>query len=390
MQQIIKDAILLNSKLPPLPKRPPKNLFDILGVQHREIRNSNILAYFFNPDEDHHFGHLFFQSLQNCVIEKLQTLSECENSLFDIDQFGEIKSVRTEEQTKNASIKTKSIDIVIEGKDWVVGIENKLHHVLNNPLKTYWNHLSSKKKTCYGILLTLQPEKSILIPIKKGNYFVNITHQELVDRIQDDLKLIADIPYRDLIYLKEYFNTIETHYYHLKEKPEMEQLLTGIAHNYKEVEKIIQAKKESENYIAQQIINVFEELGYEKVKNWYRRRDHKFDLYFYVAPATDLLKLNKLWLCFEVRNQTNENIDKIAFTDHFKLLFGNQEGFQQSNLHKKKTHTHAFTYQEFNYFSSELTFSSKLEKSLSYLINGKDSPVKKVERYLTENQINAK
>ena len=50
----------VSRKLPDLPKKKKKNLFDILGVERRETINSKLVAYFFNTEEDHDFGSLFF------------------------------------------------------------------------------------------------------------------------------------------------------------------------------------------------------------------------------------------------------------------------------------------------------------------------------------------
>jgi|GEM_PF-1378533 len=383
---ITKEIAIINAKLPALPKRPRKNLFDILKVQHREIRNSNILAYFFDPNEEHGFDTLFSDALKEIAIEKISTLKISHPNIRfnDISAFDEVKSVTTEEQTTGANATTKSIDIVLEGDDWVIGIENKINHHLANPLNIYWAHLKSKGKTPFGVLLTLPQYRIEQGKLNNGNYFLNITHRELLECVQQNLKLTGDIDDTDLFYLREYFKNIESHYYHLKEKPEMEKIVQEITENYEAIHKIIETKAAAEKHIENQIVSVFSDYEYEKASSWFRRMDKKFDLYFYVPPASELMRTNTLWLCFEIRNKTNQLIDEVEFMRHFREEFADLQNFNQGELSSNKPRTHAFIYKEEDFFKKNSSFKVGFKNVIERLIEGPDAPVRKVEEYLIE------
>tara|TARA_R100001369_G_scaffold14782_2_gene29504 strand:- start:5995 stop:7197 length:1203 start_codon:yes stop_codon:yes gene_type:complete len=387
---ITKETTFLKGILPALPKRPRKNLFDILKIQHREIRNSNILAYFFDPNEEHGFGSLFFDSFQEIAIERIAALKRTHPHIVfnDISSLDEVISVCTEEQTNGASETTKSIDIVLEGDDWVIGIENKIHHHITNPLDIYWKHLQSKnRKYTFGIVLSLELYDPQYIEICDSGYFLNITHQELMKRVQNNLQLTGELNSTDLFYLREYFKNIESHYYHLKETPEMDEVVKQVFENYKSISEILEKKNAVEKYIEDEIDYAFKEHNYEKTGKWYRRIDKKFDLYFFVKPASELLEMNAVWLCFEIRNNTNDVVDKSEFVRHFLKVFEKEPNFNQGKLDKYKNHTHAFTYNENEVFSNNVSFKDKFKEILEKLINGENSPVKIVESYLEDRQI---
>lgn len=386
---LAKKTTLLNAKLPDLPQRPRKNLFDILKIQHREIRNSNILAYFFDPNEEHSFGSLFYDALLEISADKITALKKTHPHIIfeDIGTFDEINSVRTEEQTDGAAEETKSIDIVLEGEKWVIGIENKINHKLVNPLDIYWEHLQSKNKSTIGIVLSLKAYTPEECKADSRNYFLNVTHQELLEKVQSNVQLTGDSSSTDLFYLREYFKNIESHYYHLKETPEMDKVIEQIVKNYRDVNEIVKKKEAAEKHIDETILTSFEELDYVKVGRWFMREDKKFDLYFYVKPASELMERNALWLFFEIRGSANanENLDKKEFTSHFKKEFEGLPNFNQSNLEIRKNHTHAFTYYEEHFFSKNISFKNRFNEVLETLINAENAPVKKVEQYL-ENQ----
>jgi hypothetical protein len=382
---ITKEVALLKAKLPMLPKRPRKNLFDILKIQHREIRNSNILAYFFNPNEEHGFGSLFYDSFQEVAVEKIKAINKSHPNIKfnDINSFDEIKKVNTEEHTKGAETKTKSIDIVLEGDNWVIGIENKIHHHLANPLNTYWAHIKSKKnKTPFGVLLTLFPLKLDRGMLKNGHHFLNITHRELIQRIQKNIQLTEEISDTDIFYLREYFKNIESHYHHLKNTPEMNSIVQEITENYSTISAILKKKVAAENHIESQINAIFSQYDYVRDSKWFRREDKMYDLYFYVPPASELMQTNSLWLCFEIRNQTNREIDSTVFMEHFKNEFAELPNFQIDNIASGNQRTHAFIYTEKGLFEKEKPFKNKFKEVLERLIGADHSPVIKVEKYL--------
>lgn len=389
---ISKETTLLKAILPSLPKRPRKNLFDILKIQHREIRNSNILAYFFDPNEEHGFGSLFYEALKQVVHSKVVLIHKDKGDyLEDIIDFDEVISVVTEEPTTGALETAKSIDIVLEGGDWVIGIENKIHHHVNNPLDVYWEHLLSKgDQRPFGILLTLHPTDPDRKDLQYGKYFVNITHKELIDTVKENLRVDGDLNSTDFFYLKEYFKNMESHYEHLKEKPEMDKLIKEVTNNYQTLNELIKKKQDAEEYVEQQIQQVFAKFGYVKASRWFRLEDRPFDLYFYIQSAAELMKTNRLWLCFEVRNETNNKIDSLQFLNHYKEKFKDLSNFNMDYTGTFKDRTHAFVYEEQDFFTKGSSFRKDFNRVIELLIDRENSPVRQVENYLIERGLNLK
>ena len=383
---ISKEVVSIQAKLPVLPKKPRKNLFEILRVQHREIYNSNILAFFLNPTEEHGFGFLFSEALQEVAMEKIILLNNSHPHLRfnDISSFDEVKTVVTEEYTTGAAQSTKSIDIVLEGDDWIIGIENKIHHYISNPLNTYWEHLNSKKKTPFGVLLTLFPTSLDYDKFKNGECFLNITHKDLLNKVQQNIRLSGESNATDIFYLREYYKNVESHYYHLNYKPEMDALILEITKNYDAINNILKKKAEAESHIERQINSVFSNYGYIKVNKWFRREDKKFDLYFYLPPASELMRTNSLWLCLEIRNGTNKKIDRNSFKKHFKEMFEDLTHFEQIEMESNSERTHAFIYIKRNFFNSETTFKSNFQTVMNHLTHKDNSPVNVVETYLED------
>lgn len=385
-----EEITILKAKLPNLPLRPRKNLFDILRIQHREIRNSNLLAYFFDPNEAHNFGSLFYDALLKVLSSKveLHLTTYPESILENLEHFDEVKTVVTEQMTNGAHLESnKSIDIVLEGDNWVIAIENKIHHLAVNPFDAYWEHLCSKKKISYGVLLTLFPTKLDNKKDIHASKFVNITHQELMVCVQQDLQFTGNTNTTDLLYLREYFKTMESHYYHLKEKPEMETLIKDLSRNYGAISEILNKKQEAENTIEQYKDEIFSQHNYEKAGKWFRRKDKRYDLYFYIIPAWDILKNDRLWLCFEIRNKSNKTIDQQEFTEYFSKAFRDLPNFRQDSLERKTHHTHAFVYEDIGFTNREGTFKSKLTKVLEQLMVGENSTVNQVENYLEQRKL---
>ena len=145
-------------------------------------------------------------------------------------------------------------------------------------------------------------------------------------------------------------------------------------------------KEAAENHIEIQLNNAFSKYDYEKAKLWYRRKDKRFDLYFYLPPASELMRINSLWLCFEIRNKTNKDNIAKDFLKHFQNEFQSLPNFKQNELASKSQHTHAFIYQQHHFFEKGKPFSAKVEEVLDYLIDSENSPVKKVEAYLEERK----
>jgi hypothetical protein len=96
---------------------------DIAGFPDRENVWSNLLAFFFKSTNGHGLGNEVFQAFM---------------SLIDVDINHDVVVEATREVSTQDG---KYIDLVLVTPNMVVGIENKVNHVLNNDLVAYRNHL---------------------------------------------------------------------------------------------------------------------------------------------------------------------------------------------------------------------------------------------------------
>ena len=150
-------------------QEPRKTFMEILKVNQREVPFANVLAYFFRPNEKHGLGDLFIQSLLNTDCQELDEEKSIDKKLLLDNYFTndllkqpiyrkvDFEDVKVEYPT----IDGNRIDIVIKKDDFVICIEFKINHDLDNPLQDYvdtiYNDFPDKK--FYFVVLT---------PFRKG------------------------------------------------------------------------------------------------------------------------------------------------------------------------------------------------------------------------------
>lgn len=131
---------------------PKKTFMEILKVHDKEVPFANLLAFFFRPKEIHNLGTLFIDSLLDT---KYSSISENKFEEFSLEKLEyEEKSVKVivEQQTKKGRI-----DILVVTNSFVICIEFKINHLLNNPLADYKEFIEehpeyTKKKKYYFVL----------------------------------------------------------------------------------------------------------------------------------------------------------------------------------------------------------------------------------------------
>ncbi len=194
MEEIFGDLkqIVIQLRKFPKPIEEPESFLKITGYAHIENLHSNILSYYLNPYKKHGLGMLFWHSLMDSLN-------------FNINKSSSIIEISREVRTK----KNNRIDIVIIANDFILGIENKINHDLNNDLEDYLSQLQELSKEKYNIseenvkLMVLAP-KEIKLPNKK---FLMLTYSKWFTNIINRLPnhyLNANAIH--LIYLKEYIS----------------------------------------------------------------------------------------------------------------------------------------------------------------------------------------
>ncbi len=150
------------AKLPPQPEATTTFL-EIAGYPHLENVASNILAFYLQSTNPHNFGNLLFRALMLLVERDVQ---------------GDyVVTTRREDVTPG----NKRIDLVVETAEFIIGIENKIYHQLNNDLTIYHNQLKAlaNGRTIYGFVLALH---SINLPPESN--FSSITYNQLLANVQ--------------------------------------------------------------------------------------------------------------------------------------------------------------------------------------------------------------
>lgn len=102
-------------------------LMRIAGISELEMAWSNIYAYYMNPRNEPEYAFAFTTALL-----ELSGLSRSE--VLPNDNY----CVSTEVPTSKLS----RIDILIDGEGSII-IENKINHILNNPLDEYWDYAAN-------------------------------------------------------------------------------------------------------------------------------------------------------------------------------------------------------------------------------------------------------
>lgn len=106
-------------------------IFSIGSRGYYENPTTDILAFFCNVNGQHKLGNTVLQALFDCISDVTRELS-CTL----------ITSPEREVLTKNF----KRIDLLLEGPDWVIVLENKIYHQQNNPFADYQNYIENDKK----------------------------------------------------------------------------------------------------------------------------------------------------------------------------------------------------------------------------------------------------
>lgn len=236
MSTITLNLDWLPGLLKELPRTAPhrKSIFDITRRGDSELTVSNVLAFYFDKDEEHGLQYLFFRSLVDLLLEK---------EYIKADQWQEITAEETEYDVAREWYTGRKgrgfIDIVLTGSKskesrrkerregdenvekeqypWAILIENKIHASAYNRFELYEDAINADRKVCVYLALT-QPSE-----LKGGWCF--ISHEELIRYVRDRLPMyFDDSDDRHLLLLKDYFYNLERHTMADDEKQRMQQI----------------------------------------------------------------------------------------------------------------------------------------------------------------------
>jgi hypothetical protein len=161
---------------------------EISRYPHYENVCSNILEFYFNPEEEHGLGDLLLSSF----------LRMTEHREVEASAYSKVKVYREWGTEAN-----NRVDLVINCDAFTIGIENKIHHDANNDFRAYAKAMDSFKsdKKIY-VLLGLDPVPNL------GGGFISHTYQEFWRLVKERLgSYIAKADPKWLIYLIEFMET---------------------------------------------------------------------------------------------------------------------------------------------------------------------------------------
>jgi hypothetical protein len=192
MERQFKVLLAEFRKLPSAVSRPP-TFMEVAGYPHYENVCSNILAFFFDPNNPHGFGSLLLEAL-------------AEAASINSSTDGAYANVSVEREVSTDA--RNRIDILIESDTFHIGIENKIFHPATNPFADYAafiEHHNVNDKTICKFLLTLEPSNA---GMEYG--FLNLTYPQFIDAIRQRIgrgAAYADTRY--LVLLLDFLNTFE-------------------------------------------------------------------------------------------------------------------------------------------------------------------------------------
>lgn len=228
------------------------NVFSILKMSTREVRlHSAFLSDLLNPNGKHGLGNTFL----NIFIQILSSKT-CSNHKADLEaQINVLFTVTPEKyigKINNEKTKGGRVDILLENKDYIIAIENKIYAVdQENQLIRYYNYIEEKNKEGLVVYLTLNQRNMD----QYGDRFVNLTYKDditllLRNSIENNLpRSIKEIIEQYLRIIEKLTGTSITHEYR-------RDIMNIILEN---PENVIAAKEISENYamIETELLNMY-------------------------------------------------------------------------------------------------------------------------------------
>ncbi|PZD79654.1 PD-(D/E)XK nuclease family protein [Mesonia sp. K7] len=301
-----------------------KSYFDIVGFPRWENVNSNLLAFYFDKEEEHNLSTLFIESL-------LEMLEVEDKNINYTEEYEVFRELRTD--------KGNFIDIVIKSKtdsdptedtvteeeqksDWAIIIENKIDSWVYNDLEDYWNSVKATHKI--GFVLSKSKEVLANFNAQKKNEFKSITHKNLIEQVQLNLyQHFSKANEKHLILLKEYINNIDNIYINSFMNQKLLNSIKEFHKHEKEIKQLKQTETKLLKNIYEDVFRVFKRFNFEPSSK-YKSTNGK---HFYYTPPNKSKEL--------INNEEEQNepltldegfrfwvrMESILYHHNFELIF---------------------------------------------------------------------
>lgn len=210
---LLEEASRIYNKIPV----KEKTYMDVSGYPHYENVCSNILAFYFNPKEEHKLDKLALCSLIKVI----------KNKNINIELNDNIDTINV--QREYITLKGNRIDLIIQNDDFVIGIENKLDAYVYNDLNDYANTLNKLNTKSIKILLSLHNNAKVV----ENTEFINITYQEYFNQLKEDLSKFQENNNKWYIFLEEFIKNLENFEGELEME---EEIINWLKENKKEID----------------------------------------------------------------------------------------------------------------------------------------------------------
>lgn len=204
-----------------------KTIFSVGGKGFYENPITDLLAFFLDPQESHGFGTLFLDSLFNSL-----KLSELPVSI-DL-----VTSPKREVSTEN----NKRIDLLLEGDDWLLIIENKIYRSQKNPFLEYENFIRNNYKK-EPIFVILSPSG-----LSNSKEWIPLSYKSFIKELKANIgTTLVDSEYSKWItYLRDFILNLEQ--YAMRRNMDA-KAINFIENNYQDLQKLIDFKKSYINHV---------------------------------------------------------------------------------------------------------------------------------------------
>lgn len=254
----LDEASLLEllKKLPVQEKRE-WSFLETIKVAQRETIMANLLAYYFKPQEEHGLGDLFIQSLLSCYFAD----SAKPGSQFVFPEPEKLNLGAAGVQTEVITTDNKRIDILISSRQFVMAIEFKINHVLDNPLDEYVDYVQKEfpevpeGNRWYIILTPTRQQPQGQATTGKAGLFRQIMLSHFIGRVAETVKegnWLADKTSPQYHYFHDLIKTInnrrreidmlENYQKILAENPDFSKNLEGFYADLQTISKMVEEK----------------------------------------------------------------------------------------------------------------------------------------------------
>ena len=154
------------------------NLFDVLRITNMEIRHSNILAWIFDPNENHGLGDSFIKSFITKVVSKC---NQNKYSAFDL-LLQDFYSYQVYRESNHMDIvlvsREEKTAVIIENKIW----SGESSHQLNDYLEKSKTEYKDCNQILYVFLTPFGREAS------DPDNWIAFSYGEIIDSLESSIK----------------------------------------------------------------------------------------------------------------------------------------------------------------------------------------------------------